>query len=68
MDLLPIRLVEFDWSNFKFDWALNTGQIGWKFIVCLPGQIGYHPNEFNWHLSQWIYSKFDRSNFKFDRA
>ena len=24
MDLLPIRPV-------KFDWALNTGQIGWKF-------------------------------------
>ena len=22
-----------------------------------PGQIGYHPNEFN-----WIYSQFDRSN------
>ena len=40
-----IRLVE-------FDRALNTGQIGWKFIVChLPGRIGYHPNEFNWHLS-----------------
>ena len=33
MDLLPIRLV-------KFDQALNTGQIGWKFteitFVCLP--------------------------------
>ena len=23
--------VKFDQSNFKFDWALNTGQIGWKF-------------------------------------
>ena len=23
--------VEFDRSNFKFDRALNTGQIGWKF-------------------------------------
>ena len=33
-----------------------------EFIVCLPGQIGYHPNEFNWHLSQWIYSQFDWSN------
>ena len=28
----------------------------------MPGQIGYHPNEFNWHLSQWIYSQFDWSN------
>ena len=28
----------------------------------MPGRIGYHPNEFNWHLSQWIYSQFDRSN------
>ena len=54
MDLLPIRPVE-------FDRALNTGQIGWKFIVCLPGQIGYHPNEFNWHLSQWIYSQFNQA-------
>ena len=40
MDLLPIQPV-------KFNRALNTGQIGWKF----PGRIGYHPNEFNWHLS-----------------
>ena len=39
MDLHPIWLV-------KFDWAWNTAQIGWKFIVCLPGRIGYHPNEF----------------------
>ena len=28
----------------------------------MPGQIWYHSNEFNWHLSQWIYSQFDRSN------
>ena len=61
MDLLPIWPVEFD-RSVKFDQALNTGQIGCKFIVCLPGRIGYHPNEFNWHLSQWIYSQFDRSN------
>ena len=33
MDLLPIRPVKFEFNqlNFKFDRALNTGQIGWKF-------------------------------------
>ena len=41
------------WSN----WV----EIHWDYIVCLPGQIGYHPNESNWHLSQWIYSQFDRA-------
>ena len=33
-----------------------------RLIVCLPGRIAYHSNEFNWHLSQWIYSQFDLSN------
>ena len=47
-------------SNSTGHW--NAGQIGWKFIVCLPSRIGYHLNEFNQHLSQWIYSQFDRSN------
>ena len=28
----------------------------------MPGRIGYHSSEFNWHLSQWIYSQFNRSN------
>ena len=33
MDLLPIRLVE-------FNQALNTGQIGWKFTEIDAGQFG----------------------------
>ena len=50
MDLHPIRPV-------KFDWALITGHIGWKFIgITLPGQIGYL-SEFDQHLSQWIYTQ-----------
>ena len=46
MDLLPIRPVE-------FDWARNTAQNGSKFIVSLPGRIGYHPNEFTPILSSF---------------
>ena len=47
MDLLPIRLVEFDQSNFKFNRAWNTGQIGLKFTeitlyVCLV-ELGIIP-------------------------
>ena len=49
---------------------------GHKILVKLGGnslyaslvELGYHPNEFNWHLSQWIYSEFDWLNFKFDWA
>ena len=49
--LHPIRLVEFDQSNFKFDWALNTGQIGWKFTeitlyACLV-ELGVNPLRLN---------------------
>ena len=54
------------WLGMKY-WS-NWVEIHWDYIICLPGRIGYHPNEFNWHLSQWIYSQFDRSNFKFDQA
>ena len=41
---------------------LKMGVNSLRLIVCLPGRIGYHSNEFNWHLSQWIYSQFDQSN------
>ena len=40
------------WPGMKY-WS-NWVEIHWDHIVCLPGWIGYHPNEFNWHLSQWI--------------
>ena len=67
MDLLPIRLVEFDRSNSTgHEILLKMGVNSWIYTqfeqYFMPGQIWYHSNEFNWHLSQWIYSQFDRSN------
>ena len=47
--------VEFEIQPVEFDWARNTAQNGSKFtgitFVCLPDQIGYHPNEFTPILS-----------------
>ena len=56
-----IRLVEFQIRLGIKYWS-NWVEIHCEYIVCLPGRIGYHPNEFNWHLSQWIYTQFDWSN------
>ena len=47
--------VEFEIRLVEFDRARNTAQNGSKFtgitFVCLPDQIGYHPNEFTPILS-----------------
>ena len=63
MNLLPFWAVFHAWSNSTgHEILLKMGVNSLRLIVCLPGWIGYHSNEFNWHLSQWIYSQFNRSN------
>ena len=64
MDLQPILPVE-------FDRAWNTGQIGLKFteitLYASLVKLGIIPIN-STGIYQWIYSQFDRSNFKFDQA
>ena len=61
--------VEFDRSNWVSSQWIQLASISMDLLPFWAvfharsnstGRIGYHPNEFNWHLSQWIYSHFEQ--------
>ena len=62
MDLHPIQPVKFD-QLVKFDRALITGQIGWKFSEINAGQFGCKSIEITLPVKGIRPVEFDQSNW-----